>query len=66
MRSTCVEIGDRERRWRVEIESRDRAGWYLLNIVMVNSCGRSPDRATDGHGQETGPSYSQILRKYAG
>ena len=22
---------------------------------MVNSCGRSPDRATDGHGRETGP-----------
>ncbi|MCD6345576.1 MAG: hypothetical protein J7M17_08265 [Anaerolineae bacterium] len=44
---------------------------YLLNnpgrlepVLLFSSCGRSPDRATGGHGRETGPSCPQILRRY--
>jgi hypothetical protein len=34
------------------------------NFSILRGCGRSPDRATSGHGQETGPSCPNLLRRY--
>jgi hypothetical protein len=36
------------------------------NFSIFRGCGRSPDRATGGRGQETGPSHPKLLRRYTG
>jgi hypothetical protein len=34
------------------------------NFSIFRGCGQSPDRVTSVHGQETGPNYPKLLRRY--